>query len=147
MLTDRCFQCTWQKGFAIFGMSHAATSRGYPSKAGQHKYADPSCMIQQRCADLSCMSKAPAWPPSPLNCTRKEAGAAMAVTTPICSPSRSSKGPCSMCSSTKADTLPGATFVLSRMSCSRYLLSNLVLVLVPYLITVHNLHTGLRPTI
>ena len=67
--------------------------------------------------DLSGMSRAPAWPPPPLNWTRKAAGAAMAVTTPMSSPSRSSKGPCSMCSSTKAETVPLATFVLSSISC------------------------------
>lgn len=105
--------------------------QGYPSKAGQ-----------QGSADLSCMSKAPAWPPSPLNCTRKEAGAAMAVTTPICSPSRSSKGPCSMCSSTKAETLPGATFVLSRMSCRSHAFFNAELALILYAGFVCELHTS-----
>ena len=44
-------------------------------------------------------------------------GEVIAVTTPICNPSLSSRGPCSMGSSTEAETLPSGTLVLSRMSC------------------------------
>jgi len=46
---------------------------------------------------------APAWPPSPSIKIRKLAGAAIAVTTPISSCFFSRIGPCSMCSSTKAE--------------------------------------------
>ena len=50
----------------------------------------------------SGISTAPAWPPAPESSTRRVAGAAIAVTTPIGTPSRSRSGPCSMWSSTKA---------------------------------------------
>ena len=68
-------------------------------------------------AHLSFMSRAPACPPPPLNCSLNEAGAAMAVTTPSLYRSFSSRGPCSMCSSTKAETWPLAILVFLRISC------------------------------
>lgn len=68
-------------------------------------------------ACLAGISWPPACPPSPENRTRRAAGAAMAVTTPSCRPSASSRGPCSMCSSTKALIEPALTRVRSRMAC------------------------------
>ncbi|WVY97374.1 hypothetical protein V8G54_029525 [Vigna mungo] len=52
------------------------------------------------------MRTAPACPPFPSNSTFRLAGAAMAVTMPIDIPSSSRIGPCSMCSSIKAEYVP-----------------------------------------